>query len=153
LNGKRRKAGQAFLTTATVHLGDDAGTYACKIGAKKDGTITAMHWHMVGVRNPAIEKTYECTKIPNIRGSQEWPLVNQGHMICFRHGAHCCVHHNVMIDRIAAEFGLDPTEVALKNDGRGHDWEWVTRYQKTMDFRSDGAKGSQRQREGGDRLG
>ena len=70
-------------------LGDDAGTYTCKVGAKKDGTITAMHWHMVGVRNSAIEKTYECTKIPNIRGSQEWPLVNQGHMICFRHGAHC----------------------------------------------------------------
>jgi len=116
-------------------LGDDAGTYACKIGARKDGTITAMHWHMIGVRNPAIEKTYECTKIPNIRGSQEWPLVNQGHMICFRHGAHCCVPHNVMIDRIAAEFGLDPTEVALKNDGcRGHDWEWVTRYQKENGF-------------------
>lgn len=116
-------------------LGDDAGSYTCKVGAKKDGTITAMHWHMVGVRNPAVEKTYECTKIPNIRGSQEWPLVNQGHMICIRHGAHCCVPHNVMIDRVAAEFGLDPTEVALKNDGcRGHDWEWVTRYQKENGF-------------------
>jgi len=116
-------------------LGDDAGTYTCKVGAKKDGTITAMHWHVVGVRNSATDKTYESTKIPNIRGSQEWPLVNQGHMICFRHGAHACVPHNVMIDRVAAEFGLDPTEVALKNDGcRGHDWDWVTRYQKENGF-------------------
>jgi CO/xanthine dehydrogenase Mo-binding subunit len=116
-------------------LGDEAGTYTCKVGAKKDGTITAMHWHVVGVRNSATDKTYECTKIPNIRGSQEWPLVNQGHMICFRHGAHACVPHNVMIDRVAGEFGLDPTEVALKNDGcRGHDWEWVTRYQKDNGF-------------------
>lgn len=116
-------------------LGDDTGTYTCKIGAKKDGTITALHWHMVGVRNPAVEKTYEATKIPNIRGSQEWPLVNKGHMICFRHGSHCCVPHNVMFDRVAAEFGLDPTNVALKNDGcRGHDWDWVTRYQKENGF-------------------
>jgi xanthine dehydrogenase molybdenum-binding subunit len=40
-----------------------------------------------------------------------------------------------MISRVAAEFGLDPTEVALKNDGcRGHDWDWVTRYQKENGF-------------------
>ncbi|MBN1567754.1 MAG: molybdopterin-dependent oxidoreductase [Acidobacteria bacterium] len=116
-------------------LSDDAGTYTCKIGAKKDGSITAFHWHVVGVRNSAIEKTYECTGIPNIRGSYEWGLVNQGHMICIRHGAHCSLPHNVMIDRVAAEFGLDPTEVALKNDGcRGHDWEWITRYQKENGF-------------------
>jgi CO/xanthine dehydrogenase Mo-binding subunit len=116
-------------------LGDDAGTYTCKIGAKKDGTITACHWHMVGVRNPVVEKTYESTRIPNILGTHEWPLVNKGHLICFRHGAHCCVPHNIMIDRVAAEFGLDPTEVALKNDGcRGHDWDWITRYQKENGF-------------------
>ena len=116
-------------------LGDDAGTYICKVGAKRDGTITAFHWHMVGGRNPAVEKTYEGTKIPNILGTQEWGLVNKGHLICIRHGAHCCVPHNVMFDKVAAEFGLDPTEVALKNDGcRGHDWDWVTRYQKENSF-------------------
>ena len=78
-------------------LGDDAGTFTCKVGAKKDGTITACHWHVVGVRNSAVDKTYECTKIPNIRGTLEWPLVNRGHLICFRHGAHACVPHDVMI--------------------------------------------------------
>jgi CO/xanthine dehydrogenase Mo-binding subunit len=115
--------------------GDDAGTYTCKVGARKDGTITACHWHMVGARNPLVEKTYEGTKIPNIHGTQEWPLVNKGHLMCFRHGAHCCVPHDVMFNRVAAEFGLDPTEVALKNDGcRGHDWDWITRYQKENGF-------------------
>ena len=40
-----------------------------------------------------------------------------------------------MFDRVAAELGLDPTEVALKNDGcNGHDWDWVTRYQKENGF-------------------
>jgi xanthine dehydrogenase molybdenum-binding subunit len=115
--------------------GDDAGTYKCKVGAKKDGTITAYHWHMQGIRNPAREKTHDCTKIPNILGTQEWALTNQGHNMCFRHGTHSSTPHHVMFERVAAEMGLDPTEVALKNDGcNGHDWEWVTRYQKDNDF-------------------
>ena len=115
--------------------GDDCGTYKCKVGAKKDGTITALHWHMLGIRNPAVEKTHESTKIPNILGTQEWALINKGHNMCIRHGAHTCVPNNVMFDRVSAEMGLDPTEVALKNDGcRGHDWEWITRYQKENSF-------------------
>ena len=40
-----------------------------------------------------------------------------------------------MFDKVAAEFGLDPTEVALKNDGyREHYWDWVTQYQKENGF-------------------
>ncbi len=115
--------------------GDEAGTYACKVGAKKDGTITALHWHMVGVRNPAVDKTHECTKILNIKGTQTWSFINKGHQACFRHGAACCVPHNVMFDMVAGKLGLDPTEVALKNDGcAGHDWKWVTEYQKENGF-------------------
>jgi xanthine dehydrogenase molybdenum-binding subunit len=115
--------------------GDEAGVYTCKVGAKKDGTITAYHWHMAGARNPAVDKTYECTRIPNILGTQVWAFTNKGHQACFRHGAASCVPHNVMFDRVAAEFGLDPTDVALKNDGcQSHDWEWVTQYQKENGF-------------------
>jgi xanthine dehydrogenase molybdenum-binding subunit len=116
--------------------GDDAATYRCKVGAKKDGTITALDWHVVGPFGELhIDKTHESTGIPNLRNTQEWALINQGHYMCFRHGAHCCVPHNVMFDRVAAEFGLDPTEVALKNDGcRGQYWDWVTEYQKENGF-------------------
>jgi CO/xanthine dehydrogenase Mo-binding subunit len=115
--------------------GDESGTFTCKVGAKRDGTITAYHWNMVGVRNPALEKTPECTAIRNVRGTQQWALINKGFVECFRHGAHACVPHNVMFDRVAGEFKLDPTEVALKNDGcAGHDWDWVTRYQKENGF-------------------
>ncbi len=115
--------------------GDEFGKYVCKVGAQKDGTITAYHWHMVGVRNPAVDKTYECTKIPNILGTQLWAFTNKGHQACFRHGAASCVPHNVMFDLVAAEFGLDPTVVALKNDGcQGHDWDWINQYQKENGF-------------------
>jgi CO/xanthine dehydrogenase Mo-binding subunit len=115
--------------------GDEAGVYTCKVGTKKNGKITAYHWHMAGVRNPAIDKTYECTAIPNIRGTQAWSLINRGHQACFRHGAASCVPHSVMFDQVAAACNLDPTEVALKNDGcHGHDWDWVTNYQKENGF-------------------
>ena len=115
--------------------GDDTGAFICKVGMKMDGTITAYDWHIVGPRNAAIDKTHEGTKIPNIRGSHEWGLTNRGHLICFRHGAHSCVPHNVMFDRVAAELALDPTDVALKNDGcLGRDWDWITRYQKENGF-------------------
>jgi xanthine dehydrogenase molybdenum-binding subunit len=115
--------------------GDDFGNYKCKVGAKKDGTITGYHWHMQGLRNPAPEKTHNCTKIPNLLGTQEWALTNQGFNMCFRHGSHSCTPHNVMFERVAAEMGLDPTEVALKNDGcNGHDWDWVSRYQRDNGF-------------------
>jgi CO/xanthine dehydrogenase Mo-binding subunit len=115
--------------------GDEVGTYRCKVGAKKDGTITAYHWNVTGQRNPAVDKTYECTKIPNIRGTQTWALTNKGFTECYRHGAACCVPHNIMFDRVATELGLDPTEVALKNDGcQGHDWAWITNYQKENGF-------------------
>ena len=98
--------------------GDDAAIYRCKVGAKKDGTITACDWHVIGPFGELhIDKTHESTGIPNLKNTQEWALINQGHFMCFRHGAHCCVPHNVMFDRVAAEFGLDPTAVALKNDG------------------------------------
>lgn len=115
--------------------GDEFGYYRCKVGAKKDGTITAYHWDVVGQRNPAIDKTYECTKIPNIRGTQTWALTNKGFTECFRHGAACCVPHNIMFDHVAAKFGLDPTDVALKNDGcQGRDWEWIAKYQEKNGF-------------------
>ena len=115
--------------------GDESGTYRCKVGARRDGTITAYHWNMTGVRNPAKDKTPECTTIRNVRSTQQWALTNRGFVESVRHGAPSCVPHNIMFDRVAAEFGLDPTEVALKNDGcDGHDWEWVTRYQKENGF-------------------
>jgi len=114
---------------------DDAGVYTCKVGAKRDGTITAYHWNMVGIRNPAKDKTPECTTIRNVRSTQQWAFTNRGFLESVRHGAPACVPHNIMFDRVAAEFGLDPTEVALKNDGcGGHPWDWVTQYQKDNGF-------------------
>ena len=116
--------------------GDEAGSYKCRIGVKNDGTITALDWDVVGpFEEQHIEKTHSCTSIKNLRNTQQWALINHGPHICFKHGANCCVPHNVMMDHVAAELGMDPTDLALKNDGcAGNDWDWITRYQEENGF-------------------
>ena len=54
--------------------GDEAGKYNCKVGAKKDGTITAYHWHMFGARNPAVDKTMNAQKSPTSAARRSGPL-------------------------------------------------------------------------------
>jgi hypothetical protein len=72
------------------------------------------------LREASYRKTHEFSGVPNLCNTQEWALINQGRYICFRHRAHCCVPHRVTFNRVAAEFVLDPTELALKNDGCRH---------------------------------
>jgi xanthine dehydrogenase molybdenum-binding subunit len=115
--------------------GEETGIHKCKVGAKKDGTITAYHLHTVGGINAGAEKTPKCTRIPHFLATNEAAYTNKGHLTPFRHGASASIGHSIMFDRVSAEFGLDPTEVALRNDGcDGHDWDWVTRYQKENGF-------------------
>jgi hypothetical protein len=104
--------------------GDESGTYTCKAGAKKDGRITAYRWHMTGVRNPAVDKTYECTAIRNLRGTQTWALINRGHQACFRHGAASCAPHNVMFDQVAFACNLDPAEARPKKKSNARQPGW-----------------------------
>ena len=119
-------------------LGDDAGTYAAKSEPKRTGRSPPSTgiWLAPGIR-PS-KKRMKCTKIPNIRGSQEWPCQPRAPDLFPAWGA-LCVPHNVMFDRVAAEFGLDPTEVALKNDGcRATIGIGLRDIRKKTDSRSDG---------------
>ncbi|MDW8023400.1 MAG: xanthine dehydrogenase family protein molybdopterin-binding subunit, partial [Nitrososphaerota archaeon] len=108
------------------------GTYKFKVGFKNDGTITAVNVNTIyacrgfGMMLDPISKLLESTKIPNISLHSVYPLVNRNPTICYRHGAPACTVVTMIINRVAAELGMDPTEVALKNDGwHGHSMEWV----------------------------
>jgi xanthine dehydrogenase molybdenum-binding subunit len=109
------------------------GTYKFKVGFKNDGTITAVEIYIVYACRgfdrfmlDPISKLLECTKIPNVSLHAIHPLINRNPTICYRHGAPACTVVTMVINRVAAELGVDPTEVALKNDGwRGHGMEWV----------------------------
>ncbi|MCX6007716.1 MAG: molybdopterin-dependent oxidoreductase, partial [Chloroflexi bacterium] len=119
----------------------DEGTYLVKVGFKNDGTITAVEavlYHVNAiwpVFSPVLH-LHDNTRIKNLRGQSKSIWVNKGHTVPTR----CemlppVLTQTLVFDRVAAELGMDPTEVALKNDGcMGHDMEWVREEKKKRGF-------------------
>jgi CO/xanthine dehydrogenase Mo-binding subunit len=119
----------------------DEGSYYFKVGARKDGTITAVEvtavlsnqWFPVfGILHHILENT----RIPNIYGKLKAVQINKGINVPTR----CEQNSNAMdltliFDRMAAALGMDPTEVALKNDGaEGHDIKWLNKKKAELNF-------------------
>ncbi|MBW1717575.1 MAG: xanthine dehydrogenase family protein molybdopterin-binding subunit, partial [Deltaproteobacteria bacterium] len=117
----------------------DMMTSYIKVGAKNDGTITAVDMkNIFGVFMccPGIEHFVENTRIPNLRceaittdvskAPAWWDRCEQlPNSFCF----------TLVFDRVAAELNLDPTEVALKNDGcNGHGMDWLSKYKREHGF-------------------
>ncbi len=119
----------------------DEGTYQCKVGFKNDGTITAVEavlYHVNAiwpVFSPVLH-LHDNTRITNLRGQCRCVWVNKGHTVPTR----CemlppVLTFTMVMDRVATELGMDPTEVALKNDGAmGHDMEWLNNEKKQRGF-------------------
>ena len=119
----------------------DEGSYHYRAGAKKDGTITVVEISSV-LSNQwfpvfgTVTHFLENTRIPNIHGKLKAVQINKGINVPTR----CEQNTNAMnltlvFDRIASALGMDPTEVALRNDGaEGHDMEWLNRHKADMGF-------------------
>jgi CO/xanthine dehydrogenase Mo-binding subunit len=119
----------------------DEGTYFVKVGAKKDGTITAVQGRAI-VANQwfpvfgAFHHLAENTRIPNIHARLDAILINKGPNVPTR----CEQNSNALTltlicARVAEALSLDPIEVALKNDGaEGHDIEWLNQRKAEMGF-------------------
>jgi len=110
----------------------DEGVYYYKVGAKKDGTITAVQGRAVLANQiwPVfnfVKHLVENTRIPNIYGKLIAVKTNKGPTVPVRCEQNANTHSLTLIfDHIADALGLDPTEVALKNDGAdGHDMNWL----------------------------
>jgi xanthine dehydrogenase molybdenum-binding subunit len=120
----------------------DEGVYYYKIGAKKDGTITAVKARAV-VSNQTVpvfncvNHLIENTRIPNIYGKLEAVQINKGPTVPVRCEQNGNTHSLTLIfDHVASELGLDPVEVALKNDGAdGHDMNWLNDRKKERGFK------------------
>jgi CO/xanthine dehydrogenase Mo-binding subunit len=110
-----------------------------KVGAKKDGTITAVQMKnvfAVYMCTPGIEHFIENTRIPNLSCEALIVDVNKGPAWWCRceqlPNAMCLT---LVFDRVAVELGLDPTAVALKNDGYdGHDTTHLSEYKRKHGF-------------------
>jgi len=110
-----------------------------KVGAKKDGTITAVEMKNIFAVFwccPGVEHFVENTKIPNLKchvipvdvsmAPAWWDRCEQlPNALCL----------TLVFDHVAAELGLDPTVVALKNDGcEGHGTDWLSKQKKEHGF-------------------
>ena len=119
----------------------DEGVYFFKVGFKNDGTITAVRaeghfpnaqWEGFGPGTHFEDNT----AISNLHAPRKVVKINKGPNTAVR----CEQLPNTLaltlvFDRVAAELGMDPIDIALKNDGvKGHDMDWVRERKQEMGF-------------------
>jgi CO/xanthine dehydrogenase Mo-binding subunit len=110
----------------------DHGLYSFKVGAKRDGTITAVKGEFITANDlfPVfgfVRHLIENTRIPNVYGKTVAVRVNKGLNVPTRCEQNPNSHTLTMVfSHVADALGLDPIKVALKNDGaEGHDVPWL----------------------------
>ena len=110
-----------------------------KVGAKKDGTITAVDMKNIFAVfqcTPGAEHLLENTRIPNLKCQAITADVSKAPAWWDRceqlPNAFCLT---MIFDHVADALNLDPTLVALKNDGcESHDMDWLLKYKKEHGF-------------------
>lgn len=119
----------------------DIGVYYYKVGMKLDGTITAVWARAVMVNQTMpvfgiVKHLIDNTRIPNIYGKTEAVKVNKGPTVPTRCEQNANCHSMTLVfNHVADTLGMDPIEVALKNDGaEGHDMEWLQKQKEEMGF-------------------
>lgn len=121
----------------------DEGVYYYKVGFKNDGTITAVKGRSVLANQlfpifGFVTHFYENSRIPHIYGKMEVVQINKGPNVPVRceQNPHA-LSFTLVLDHVASELGLDPTEVAVRNDGaEGHDMTWLNEHKKDMGFQN-----------------
>ena len=104
----------------------EQGKHYFKIGFKNDGTILACQDEAYVAVTEFGAKMMPGTSIPNYHGVTYAPYFNRPPNVCYRHGMRACGMMNMIYGKVAAELGMDPTELAEKNDGgEGEPIEWV----------------------------
>jgi CO/xanthine dehydrogenase Mo-binding subunit len=116
----------------------DCGHFYCKVGAKQDGTITAVEINTV-FANDGLgpwEHFVENTSVKNISCKSVAALVHKPHVAPLRcEQSADCFALNLIFGHVAAELGLDPIEVALKNDGyEGESMEDLAKFKREHGF-------------------
>lgn len=104
-------------------IGEEEGKYHVRVGFKKDGKVTAVKiisngtYGYAGLTIPGSKKLPKATSIPNIYCESIYPYTNRAPCVCFKHGTQETIPFVEIFNRVAAELNMDPTEVAVKNDG------------------------------------
>ncbi|MGD0229556.1 MAG: xanthine dehydrogenase family protein molybdopterin-binding subunit [Syntrophorhabdales bacterium] len=113
----------------------DIAVHNFRVGVNKDGTITAVAVKSIFSNGPkaaepnmGIGHFVENSRVPNLLKENISGIVNKGPVNAVRceqlSNTFC---FNTVFGHVANEMGLDPTEVALRNDGfEGHDMAWLS---------------------------
>ena len=116
---------------------DDMVSYF-KVGFKNDGTITAVDVRTIytNLLTEAANHLLENTRIPNLHSEGTALQVNRGPVMALRceqaPPAFGLIH---LFNHVAGELGMDPTEVALKNDGAdGKDMSYLAEFKRGHGF-------------------
>ena len=102
---------------------EEEGRYTFRVGFREDGTVTAVKilsnvtYGYAGLTIPGSKKMPKATAIKNLYCESLYPYTNKAPTVCYKHGSAETIPFNEVFNRVAAELGMDPTEVALKNDG------------------------------------
>jgi CO/xanthine dehydrogenase Mo-binding subunit len=103
------------------HGGEETnGTYKFKVGFQEDGHIHAVKAELVWAlqaRHATLEKIREASAIPNLYSRETIPHLNKPDNTCAKDGGGACAVPNLVFNHVAAELGMDPTQLALINDG------------------------------------
>jgi CO/xanthine dehydrogenase Mo-binding subunit len=119
----------------------DEGVVTLKVGTLRDGTITAVSGDTILANQEYpifgnLHHTLENTRIPHVREHNLMVEVNAVPTVpvrCEQNTNVCTL--NLMCNKVAGELGLDPIEVALKNDGaEGHDIAWLSEKKLELGF-------------------
>lgn len=115
--------------SAFYWLGDEFGTTKVAIGYKDNGEVIAVKCNHInaGALADQLTQIRQSCKCENIYSKKTFPCQNLGAYHCYRHGANMVLTLVEVFNRVADALGMDPTEVALINDGSlGHDMAWIT---------------------------
>ncbi len=104
----------------------EQGKHYFKIGFNDDGEILACKNVSYVAVTEFGPKMMKGTSIKNYHGTTYAPYFNRPPNVCYRHGMRACGMMNMIFGKVAAELGMDPTELAKKNDGgHGETMDWV----------------------------
>jgi CO/xanthine dehydrogenase Mo-binding subunit len=105
----------------------EVGTAHYKVGFNNDGTIVAIKiitYQKTGL--PLYSKFLDTLKTPNVYVREIRSYWSRPHESCWKDGAANCTLVNLVINKVAAQLGMDPIKVQLLNDGAiGHDMAWL----------------------------
>lgn len=120
-------------------LSQDADSYThLKVGFKNDGTITAVKIDNIVAKmgQYGIDHFEDNSRIPNLLLNYVEAQTNFAPAWWFRcEQNHNCFVFSTVFAHVADAAGLDPTEVALKNDGvEGKDMAYLSKFKKDHGF-------------------